>query len=222
MEATAVEATAVEAMEAADEHDESCTPNSPAPKGDKSRKAKNLSPLENRVRSGEEVRTRLRLELVDTSGYRNNCLSFSVMMGGSLGKMSLRQQEQRMIKFQSDEQRQLSHKLLLKALPAEAKERKGTNMEWWCGHDHKSVVDIFNQRNFMNEMHVHAFCNRMNRAAIVLDERGAHVAIIHYKLGFVTQKQISMRAALQIRNDPLQKPMWLNLTQGHWEALLPK
>ena len=57
------------------------------------------------------------------------------------------------------------------------------------------------------------------RDIVVIDERDVLLSIFHYRPGYVVQQQISMRAAVKMRNQP-EQPLWLLMSQGHWSAAL--
>uniref|UniRef100_A0A7S0PYC9 Uncharacterized protein n=1 Tax=Coccolithus braarudii TaxID=221442 RepID=A0A7S0PYC9_9EUKA len=132
---------------------------------------------------------------------------------------SMPQQGRACMRHESDKQRRLSHELILEKLPPCAEERKGKNDEWWASNDRQRAIDIFEERDFMNEMHIHTFSSRLERDIIVLDVRERYQAIVHYKPGFKTQEVISMTAARAIRTDSSQQPLWVHLDVGHFSAL---
>jgi hypothetical protein len=92
--------------------------------------------------------------------------------------------------------------------------------EWCFGYKTKRANDVFNNREFMGEVHAHVFANRFGKEIIIIDKRTADCVPMHYQPGYVAAKQISTRTAISLR---AQKPdiLWLLLIPGHFEALQP-
>ena len=92
--------------------------------------------------------------------------------------------------------------------------------EWCFGYKTKRANDVFNNREFMGEVHAHVFANRFGKEIIITDKRTADCVPMHYQPGYVAAKQISTRTAISLR---AQKPdvLWLLLIRDHFEALQP-
>ena len=183
------------------------------------KKPRQLSPLAQRRTNGEAALARLELERQETSPYHFNCLAFSCMMASGQLEMSL--EAQSAAEHRSDEERRATHEAVGEALPSLADGAiRGANDVWWVGHNRASILKIYDEQGFMNEVHVHGFATRLQREIVVIDERIDVLAIHHYMPGYHVQQQIAMRRALEIRKGQKQ-PLWILMSQGHWSALKP-
>ena len=79
----------------------------------------------------------------------------------------------------------------------EAETSEGEADDWWYGYTRERCERIFSRSGFMGESHVHVIANLLQREIVVVDERTSLLSIMHYKLGYKVQKQISMREAKQ-------------------------
>ena len=93
--------------------------------------------------------------------------------------------------------------------------------EWCFGYKTKRANDVFNNREFMGEVHAHVFANRFGKEIIITDKRTADCVPMHYQPGYVAAKQISTRTAISLRAHEKPDILWLLLIPGHFEALQP-
>ena len=161
----------------------------------------------------------LQLEQHSTFGYNSNCLAFSLMIGSE--QIGSSREAQRDARQQSEEERRLTHEMVMSRLPSEAAATVGPNHEWWAGHSHASLTKIFDDSEFMNEAHVHGFANRLDRIIVTIDARALALVLSAYRPGFAVAQQLSMREAVALRNSSKQQPIWVLMKPYHFSALLP-
>lgn len=196
-------------------------------------KKRKLTPLEVRLyRTAEYMVHKLRLKNIITSGYKNNCLAFSCMIGS--GKIGVTPREQKDAAKLVERERELTHLALIAALPTDARKSLGGfdlfgDPTWWTCYSQKrssavAVLEyIFANNLFMREPHLYAFATRLNRDIIVIDGVFNTGRIVRYKPGYEMATEISLTLAIEIREETCarDRPLWVMLTPNHFSALLP-
>ena len=177
-----------------------------------------LSPSNKRLKTGREALEELQLEQQRTSGYKMNCLAFSVML--ATRQIGTSSEAQSSARDQSEDERYLTHEVIMKCLPPMAGTKTGPNGVWWAGQSCASLIDIFQNSEFMNEAHVHGFANRLNQTIVIVDVRMPLLVLDMYMPGYEVSKWISMREAVRLRNSTPQ-PIWVLLELNHFSALVP-
>ena len=127
---------------------------------------------------------------------------------------------QRAVCEQSVEERRLTHEEVMSRLPPEAATALGPNGVWWAGQSGATLTAIFEGFEFMNEVHVHGFANRLQRTILTVDVRTHQLVLSKYAPGYAPQRQISMREAVELRTSS-EQPIWVLLEPNHFSALLP-
>ena len=180
-----------------------------------------LSPIENRYMSSSEALVQLQLELCRTSGFKLNCLAFSVMIvSKAIGSTRM---DQVGAQARSDLERRLTHEVILERLPSAAETESGGNDVWWAGNTRASLKRIFENSDCMNEAHVHGFSNRLEQTIVTIDVRKPAVVLTKYVPGYEVARQMSMREAKALRQSSAEcakPPIWLLMTTNHFSALL--
>ena len=160
---------------------------------------------------------KLSLQELATSGYRNNCLWFSVQLATS--QLCVTQQFSKEAERQSEHGRAQIHSRLLQDLPAGAR-ACDSNANWWVGMSASRAKRIFKDSGMMVEQHVFALATSMNTPIVTIDTRMAAVVIQHYRPGYVVcGHTISLEDACKLRHD--KSCVWLRLHDAHYRALVP-
>ena len=139
----------------------------------------------------------------------------------------IKSSEQHKYLERADEERRLTHEVLLTKLAQREgiRDERGREVpikadEWCFGYKTARANEIFTKRMFMGEVHAHVFANRFTKEIVIVGWRGGDCIPVHYQPGYRAAKQISTRTAISLR---AQKPdvLWLLLIRDHFEALQP-
>lgn len=155
---------------------------------------------------------------LQTNGYHNNCLWFSVQL--ATGLLSAPKQFEVYTEQKSDVGRLQIHQELLRALPAATCMQVGTNDVWWAGFSRARAEQVYEQELMMCEAHIFAFASLIRRPICIVDTRSCVPGIRAYRPGYsVKGLDISLAAAQRLR---VREPqcVWVRLHGYHYTALV--
>ena len=145
-------------------------------------KALRFPSFQDRVAAKETALQSLRLTLVPTNGFKNNCLWFSANIAA--GKICSSDQYGYNCQQMSEVGRAHIQEELLRVWPAACDLQAGIQGLWWAGHSRCSIISIFDNHDLMKEPHIYALANLMEMPIAMLDMRTQALNIRVYYPGY--------------------------------------